>query len=43
MVDDYEKKMGININTLTIDPFNELQWDMNGLPRDMWLRIHWVT
>ena len=37
MVDDYEKKMGININTLTIDPFNELQWDMNGLPRDMWL------
>lgn len=37
MLDDYENKNGIRINTLTIDPFNELQWNMNGLPRDMWL------
>lgn len=37
MLDEYEKKLGININTLTIDPFNELQWNLNGLPRDMWL------
>jgi hypothetical protein len=33
----YEKKIGYSINTVTIDPFNELQWNMNGLPRDMWL------
>jgi hypothetical protein len=37
LLSNYEKGKGVTINTLTIDPFNELQWDMNGLPRDMWL------
>jgi len=37
LLDTYEQRIGVNINTLTIDPFNELQWNLGGLPRDMWL------
>jgi hypothetical protein len=33
----YESQNNIKINLITIDPFNELQWDLKGLPRDMWL------
>ena len=36
-MDDHEVRTHIKFNTLTIDPFNELKWDLGGLPRDMWL------
>lgn len=34
----YENSTGIKINSIVIDPFNELDVNYNGLPRDEWLQ-----
>lgn len=35
IADEVEKELGIIFDTTTIDPFNELEWDGQGLSRDL--------